>query len=72
MAGNLGHHHTITVVVEIDLGDAGEGEIEAGAEHVVGDVHNAAENGQTRAVMSEQSDATGGVADDVIAVISRS
>ena len=69
MAGDLGHHQAVAVVVEVDLGDAGEGEVKAGAEHVVGDVHDAAEDGQTRTIVGEQRDALGGFADDVIAVV---
>lgn len=42
MAGDLGHNQSVAVVVEVNFGDAGEGEIEARAKHIIGDVHNAA------------------------------
>ena len=51
--GDLRHHHAVAVVVEVDLGHTGQGKIKAGAEYVVGDVHNAAEDGQTRTVVGE-------------------
>ena len=69
MAGDLGHHQAVAVVVEVDLGDAGQGKIEARAEYIIGDVHDAAEDRQTRTVVGEQRDALGGFADDMIAVV---
>ena len=69
MAGDLGYHHAVAVVVEIDLGDTGQGKIEPRAEYIIGDVHNAAEDGQARTVVGEQGDAAGGVPNDVVAVI---
>ena len=65
MAGDLGNNQAVTVVMEIDFGDTGQGKIEAGAEYIIGDVHDAAEDGETGTVVGKQSDALGGVADDV-------
>ena len=50
MLQDLGDDHAVSVVVEENLGQTGQTDVEAGIEHVVGNVHQTAQEGQTKAV----------------------